>query len=245
MWHAKGEKYGPYDLDDFWTEDLGFSKTQAVVFDLARQQGVSDKSTHIVWMDNLFTLAKLLAQLKEEGFGAAGTVRTIKTAREEVEEKYGTKRQKQLKEVDRGLDRTLSDLKLKYSTQLAWGQLYGKVSKDGEVMELAWKDQNVVLFMTTIVTGKEKELVLRRRPAATATNARTSRAIFGDDVTKWVEIPGFINAYNHYMNGVDVADQLWSYYNTQKTHRKNWKPLWHLLLDIGVVNAFIIYASNP
>ena len=27
MWHAKGEKYGLYDLDDFWTEDLGFSKT--------------------------------------------------------------------------------------------------------------------------------------------------------------------------------------------------------------------------
>ena len=137
MWHAKGEKYGLYDLDDFWTEDLGFSKTQAVVFDLVRQQAVFDKSTHIISMDNLFTSAKLLAQLKEEGFGAAGTVRTTKTAREEVEEKYGTKRQKQLKEVDRGLDRTLSDLKLKYSTQLAWGQLYRKVSKDGEVMELA------------------------------------------------------------------------------------------------------------
>ena len=43
-------------------------------------------------MDNLFTSAKLLAQLKEEGFGAARTVRTTKTAREEVEEKYRTKR---------------------------------------------------------------------------------------------------------------------------------------------------------
>lgn len=43
-------------------------------------------------MDNLFTLAKLLAQLKEEGFGAAGTVRTTKTAREEVEENYRTER---------------------------------------------------------------------------------------------------------------------------------------------------------
>ena len=65
-------------------------------------------------MDNLFTSAKLLAQLKEEGFGAAGTVRTTKTAREEIEEKHGTKRQKQLKEANRGLDSTLSDLKLKY-----------------------------------------------------------------------------------------------------------------------------------
>ena len=178
-------------------------------------------------MDYLFTSAKLLVQLKKEGFGAAGTIRTTKTAGEAVEEKYGIKRQKQLKEVDRGLDPTLSDLKLKYGAALAWGQLYGKLSKDGEVMELTWKDQNVVLFMTTVATGNERELVLCRRLAATATNTRTSRAIFGDEVTKWIEIPGFTNAYNHFMNGVDVADQLRSYYNTQKAHRKTWKPLWH------------------
>ena len=48
MWHAKGEKYRLYDLDDFWTEDLSFSKTQAVVFDLVKQQGISDKSTYII-----------------------------------------------------------------------------------------------------------------------------------------------------------------------------------------------------
>ena len=51
-------------------------------------------------------------------------------------------------------------------------------------MELAWKDQNVVLFIITVVTRNEKELVERRRPAVTATNARISRAILGDEVTK-------------------------------------------------------------
>lgn len=87
MWHAKGE-----DLDNFWIEDLGFSKTQAVVFDLVKQQGISNKAIYIIWIDNLFTSAKLLAQLKQEGFGAAGIIRTTKIAREEVEEKYGIKR---------------------------------------------------------------------------------------------------------------------------------------------------------
>ena len=65
------------------------------------------------------------------------SVRTTKTAREEVEEKYGTKRQKQLKEMVRGLVPTLSDLKLKHGGQLAWGQLYRQLSKDGEVMEIS------------------------------------------------------------------------------------------------------------
>ena len=147
--------------------------------------------------------------------------------------------------MDRGLDRTLSDLKLKYGGQLAWGQLYRKLSKDGKVIELAWKDQNVILFIITVATGKESELVRRRRPAMTATNARTSRAVFGDEVTKDLWIPQFIDAYNYFMNGLDVADQLRSYYNTQKTHRKNWKPLWYLLLDVAVINSFLIYASNP
>ena len=99
--------------------------------------------------------------------------------------------------------------------------------------------------MTTVVTGKESVLVERRRPAATATNARTSRAVSGDEVTKDLWIPQFIDAYNHFMNGVDVADQLRSYYNTQRTHRKTWKPLWHLLLDLATTNAFLIYVSNP
>ena len=112
-------------------------------------------------------------------------------------------------------------------------------------MELAWKDQNVFLFMTTVATGKESEIVQRRRPAATATNTRISRAVFGDEVTKKLEIPQFINAYNHYMNVVDVADQLRLYYNTQKVHFKTWKPLWHLLLDLAITNAFLIYTSNP
>ena len=83
---------------------------------------------------------------------------------------------------------------------MAWGQLYRQLSKDGKVIELAWKDQNVVLFITTVATGKESVLRERRRPAVTATNARTSRAIFGEEVRKDLWIPQFINAYNHFIN---------------------------------------------
>ena len=69
-------------------------------------------------MDNLFTSARLLVELKKQGFGAAGTVRTTKAAGKTLEEKYRTIGQKDLilKEVDRGLNLTLSDLKLRYTT---------------------------------------------------------------------------------------------------------------------------------
>lgn len=61
--------------------------------------------------------------------------------------------------MDRGLDRTLSDLKLKYGRQLAWEQLHGQLSTVGKIIELAWKDQNVALLMITVATGHKKELV--------------------------------------------------------------------------------------
>ena len=104
LFHAKGDKLGSVDLDEFWTKDEGFSKIQAVVLDLLTQQGIDDNNKHVVWLDNLFTSARLLSVLRDLGFGAAGTVRVIKTKRDEYEEKHGTQAQKQQKEQNRELD---------------------------------------------------------------------------------------------------------------------------------------------
>ena len=72
----------------------------------------------------------------------------------------------------------------------------------------------MVLFITTVSTGRKKIKRLRRRPAKIATNTRTSRAVFGPDkAQKELAIPEFIDQYNHYMNGVDNVDQLRCYYN--------------------------------
>ena len=104
LFHAKDDKRGPVDLDEHWIKEEGFSKTQAVVLDLLTREGIADNNKHIVWLDNLFTSARLLTVLRELGFGGAGTVRTTKTKRDELEEKHGTKAQKQQKEHNRGLD---------------------------------------------------------------------------------------------------------------------------------------------
>ena len=88
MWHAKGEKKGPVDLDTSFTEGEGFSKTQAVILDLLLQKDETEgrlypPGKHVIWLDNLFTSVKLLTRLRELGIGGAGTVRTTKTKREE------------------------------------------------------------------------------------------------------------------------------------------------------------------
>ena len=247
LYHAKGSNKGegPQDICDYWTKDLGFNQTQAVVLDLVTQEGIAKNHSHIIWLDNLFTSVRLLSQLDTEGFGAAGTVRTTSTSREELEAKQGTKAQKQSTEPNRGLDQRLADLKTKWNPAIEWGQLYGSLSSDGKVMQYAWKDQNVVLFMSTVSNGLEMVRRLRRRPGKTATNARTSRAVFGEMTTKQLDIPRFIDMYNHYMNGVDNADQLRCYYSTQRVHFKSWKPLWHFLLDTTIVNSYKIHHCIP
>ena len=173
------------------------------------------------------------------------TVRTQKTAREEKEEAEGsTEQQKALsKEHNRSLHPLLSSLKLDHNTQLEWGKLY--LISDSEVLQAAWKDQNIVLFMSTVSSEMETVERLRRRPAKTATNARTSRQIFGDEATKKLLIPAFIDNYNYFMGAVDQADQLRSYYSTLRKHNKNWKPLWHFLFDTTVINCYKLYRHHP
>lgn len=63
------------------------------MLDLLTQHGVSNKFRYIIWLDDLFPSAYLLGIVKEEGFGAAGTIRTSKTQREVFEAQSGTERQ--------------------------------------------------------------------------------------------------------------------------------------------------------
>jgi len=100
--------------------------------------------------------------------------------------------------------------------------------------------------MTTVHNGNETIIRERRRPTATSTGARQTAKIFGSSVQKMLPIPLFIDQYNHYMNGVDVADQIRSYYTTQRRHHQTWKPLWHFLLDTVASNCFKLSSySSP
>jgi hypothetical protein len=56
-------------------------------------------------------------------------------------------------------------------------------------------------------------------------------------VTKELEIPIFINDYNHYMNGVDLANQYRSSYEVHLKGYRNWLPLLYFFINAAVVNA--------
>jgi len=68
IWHAKGNKKGLVDLDQFFTKK-GFLKTQAVILNFLNQQDNVTKERlyplkkHIIWLNNLFISVKLFIRL--------------------------------------------------------------------------------------------------------------------------------------------------------------------------------------
>ncbi|PKY44186.1 hypothetical protein RhiirA4_418837 [Rhizophagus irregularis] len=86
------------------------------------------------------------------------------------------------------------------------------------VLAILWMDNGPVTMLSTIhqINGDENRIErVRRRPRKTSTNAAKVRTVFGNASKKSLPIPIVIDDYNHFMGGVDIADQLRGYYNTQ------------------------------
>ncbi|PVH72428.1 hypothetical protein DL98DRAFT_433198, partial [Cadophora sp. DSE1049] len=58
---------------------------------------------------------------------------------------------------------------------------------------------------------------VRKRFIKTSTNSRIVRHIFGDNYIKELYIPRFINDYNYYIRGVNLANQFKKAYKTHRT----------------------------
>jgi hypothetical protein len=98
-------------------------------------------------------------------------------------------------------------LKQRFATKLNWNTLLAKVVDN--TLYLAWQDNNIVLALSniyTVYTSDNFREKVRKRLAKTSTNKRIIRQVFGSDPIKELCIPRFINNYNQYIRGVDLAN---------------------------------------
>lgn len=108
-------------------------------------------------------------------------------------------------------------------------------------------DNGPVHMLSTIhgIKGNEWKIsAMRRRPRETSSNAANVRKVFGNAARKEILIPKVINDYNHFMGGVDIADQFRSYYDCQLIVFHTWMPLMFWLIDTAIVNSYIIYKQQ-
>ena len=103
---------------------------------------------------------------------------------------------------------------------------------DTSMLAIKWMDKRAVTALTTI--HKDTEVTVERR----------SRHAAGG--REMVQKPQAIMEYNKYMGGVDLADQLLSYYGFGHRTVKWWRRAFFFLLDTAVVNSYILYTvKNP
>ena len=240
LYHVKDDKKDFVNLNSVYTKKWKFFKIQIVCFDLLQQKNIFDDYKCVLWMNNLFTSIDWIIQCKTIDFEIVDTIRTFKTIRKKVKIKTDIEVQKKRSESNRDLNSSLSNLKLKHEVQIEWNIMYEKIINDVNVLQFAWKNQQVVFFMTLIDTKRQYVQRKRKRFTKTITNAKISKVVFDNESIKTLFISKFIDFYNHYMNEVNVTNQLRCYYNIQKSHKKIWFSLWHWLLNVTIINNYKI-----
>jgi hypothetical protein len=172
-----------------------------------------------IYLDNYFTSVPLFSELRACKFSAVGTTRPHKLFPPE-----------------------LSAIKNRFAIKLEWNTLLAAVVQD--VLCLAWQDNSIVLALSNIHTVDKAEdwrVKERKRPAKTSTNGRIVREVFGEMPIKELQIPSFINNYNQYIGGVDLANQFREVYKSHKPTFRNWWPLFYWLIEVACINGYRLY----
>jgi hypothetical protein len=219
IWHSKGS--GPVGIQV--PKALGRNRTAATVPYLLQLLPKRPKeSPYVVWLDNLFSSTKLFEYLQELGFGATGTARINSGICADFVAK---------KQADAKKD------------EIPWGTLYSEPTISNKVVQSAWKDNALVLFLSTTHETGPDQLVIRhrKRPSTKSTSAKTAHQAFGPDLEKDLPIPKFVDDYNHYMGSVDQADQLRSSNSgLRRIKHSSWHALWNFIFNVTLVNSFLL-----
>ena len=152
----------------------------------------------IIAMDNYFTLPKVIAALREKKIGVVGTSRFKRNWPP-----------KKLKNID--------------ADKADFNQFYWCVDEYGTLLG-RWVDNNFVFCVSTIHCVGRSIQRLRRKPRKTLRNTKHVERIWGNEGAVLIDIPVIIDDYNHWMGGVDLADQRIAYYHPDLCCYRNWFP---------------------
>ncbi|KZL82901.1 hypothetical protein CI238_11996 [Colletotrichum incanum] len=229
LWHVHGK--GPHGLVP-QARPLpgseagpGLIPTQRVVTTLV---ALLPAAIYHVFLDNLFASVRLFRALRKQQIGASGTCRK-----------------------DSGISEILVAEKEVEGRDIPWGQVHSISIVDGQdgtiiyflwVNQFTWKDNVLVLFLTTVFRDGQELIRSRRRSTGDSAAKRAARQVFGPEVCKDLPVPEAIDAYSHNMNGVDTGDQMRSYYQWGRPIGRGGSQsiAWNFLLEIVIVNSFLL-----
>jgi hypothetical protein len=127
-----------------------------------------------------------------------------------------------------GLPEILADISTLNRSQQ--GSLEWRMHDSRTIASVAWRDKKTVRLLSThtrpvVLEGEEIPTVLRRNGA----------------IREAIPTSLVCLEYTTHMRGVDVADQLRSNYSCQVRTHKWWHRIFYFLLDMSVVNMYLMY----
>ncbi|KAJ3453158.1 hypothetical protein MRS44_013087 [Fusarium solani] len=206
-------------LTDDGDKVIALNSTQSVVIAL---MNLLPQLIYHVFVDSLFSSPDLFLSLHQHDHGATGTAR-----------------------LNCGIYKELSDYKMKDQSGKSgfkFNEIRVVPTPDIQVNQIAWKDNALVLFLSTVFKGDERCERWRKRPSTTTSTARPIQRFSGDELVKLISVPTVAAAYNDEMNHVDRGDQRRAYQGYDHAIRRGaWHALtWAFLLDVVLVNSFLL-----
>ena len=124
---------------------------------------------------------------------------------------------------------------LKNGEQWAKGKPRGTMrwERDPPVLAMQWVDNKVVSMICTSSNANDKVHVKRKKREGGVW-----------EVNNEVQQPLAFQAYNRYMNAVDRSDQILATHNVQRKCLRWWKAIFFHLIDLAVVNSFILFKEQ-
>ena len=107
-----------------------------------------------------------------------------------------------------------------------------------------WMDNGLVFCVSTINCPGKTVRRRCKRPRITNKNKAHVKAIWGDNGVVEITILCLIDNYNHWMGGVDLADQRIAYYHLNCRCLRNWIPMFIQILSLIRNNLYIMYREH-
>ena len=106
----------------------------------------------------------------------------------------------------------------------------GVTRQNGDLTVTVWQDSRPVVILATNSDPTITERVQRKKK---------------DGISATINCPSSLAKYNQHMGGVDQNDKLRGYYHVHLNCRKYYKYIFWFLLDLAVINLYILYHERP
>ena len=121
-----------------------------------------------------------------------------------------------------------------------FNECYYTIDNNG-ILLTRWMDNNLVFMVSTCHQIGSNRLVNRKKPRLNQVNKGHVEKVWGDKGSKMIHIPSMVDDYNHWMGGVDLADQRIANYHPDIRCHRTWIPIFLQCLSIMRNNMFLVF----